>query len=234
MLTVVLILMTAFTLLPVQDGPPPGEIAPTQDVTVAGEAAAPPDTTATDAPAPLRVPDVTEDELVLGDINAPETIIVYSSLICPQCAAWHTEGLPQLIAGPVSTGYTRVVTRYVPLEELSAVAAAVVRCAVKENQMNVAGALFENHAALLAGTMTETDWQLAGVAASGRTREEIVTCLEDPATLQATRQALDAAVAAGVQGVPSFFVNGLLASSSLPVDGSGETQAEQPPSSPAT
>ena len=52
------------------------------------------------------------------------------------------------------------------------------------------------------------DWYAAGVAASGRTQAEIDACLADPATLNGIRAEIAGATAAGVQGTPSFFVNG--------------------------
>lgn len=42
--------------------------------------------------------------------------------------------------------------------------------------------------------------------------EQIQTCLADPATLNTLRAGVEAARAAGVQGTPTFFVNGRMVS----------------------
>lgn len=47
-----------------------------------------------------------------------------------------------------------------------------------------------------------------GVAASGRTRDEISACLNEPATAAALEAQVNGAVAAGVDGTPALFVNG--------------------------
>ena len=45
----------------------------------------------------MAAPISTEDaikERILGDVNAPITIIEYSSLTCPHCASFHADTLP--------------------------------------------------------------------------------------------------------------------------------------------
>lgn len=201
MLINTLTLMAVLGFSPMQDVPVPAEAMPSQDVAANQD---------TPPPAPQPIPEIMDNELILGEADAPATLVVYSSLVCTQCAAWHIEGLPRVIAAQIAEGELRLVTRFVPTEpdQLSAVASGIVRCAVKDNQMNVAGALFENLPALFDGTMDAMNWQLAGVAASGRTREEIVACLQAPETMQAVRDDSEAAAAAGLVGVPTFFLNG--------------------------
>ena len=91
---------------------------------------------------------------------------------------------------------------------VSVPAAAIARCARPENYYEVAKALFEHQPALLAGGVIE-DWYAVGVAASGRTREEIETCFADEATLRDLNEEVRIGKAAGIQGVPAFFVNGV-------------------------
>ena len=80
---------------------------------------------------------------------------------------------------------------------------------------DVASALMTGQAAIIAGGPL-ADWYAAGVAASGRTQAEIDACLADPATLNGIRAEMSGAQTAGVQGTPSFFVNGrAVADSSL-------------------
>jgi hypothetical protein len=55
-------------------------------------------------------------ELTLGDPAAPITIVEYSSLTCPHCAAFHTETLPALKEKYVDTGQVLVKFRPFPLD----------------------------------------------------------------------------------------------------------------------
>lgn len=45
-------------------------------------------------PEPIRAADLGESSI--GDPAAPVTIIEYSSMTCPHCAAFHAETLPEL------------------------------------------------------------------------------------------------------------------------------------------
>ncbi|WP_426041918.1 thioredoxin domain-containing protein [Brevundimonas sp. TWP2-3-4b1] len=160
------------------------------------------------------VPPVTEDELVLGDIDAPVTIIAYTSLVCRNCAAWHEEVLPRIIETEIATGRARLVYRQLPTDPraISEVATGIVQCAVRENRMNVAGALFDAQQTMIDGGPV-MDWYLAGIEASGRNRTEIEACLADPATIPALRAVRASGIAAGVTTMPEFFVNGSLVAS---------------------
>lgn len=158
----------------------------------------------------LPIPEVASGELILGEANAPVTLVVYTSMVCIQCAAWHADVLPQLIEQEIATGRVRLVLRQLPIApvQVSSIAAGIIRCAVQDNQMNVAGALFANLEAFREEQILDLDWYLTGIAASGRTREEVETCLADPSTLSDIQEGANAARAAGVARVPAVFVNG--------------------------
>ena len=65
----------------------------------------------------------------------------------------------------------------------------------------------DGQAALRAGGEV-ADWYATAIAASGKTRPEIEACLARPETMADLRASMEGAVAAGVTGTPSFFVNG--------------------------
>lgn len=195
-------LMAALAFAPVQDLAPVVEAPSAADVVLS------------------PIPEVTDDELVLGEADAPVTIVQYTSMDCLGCAAWHSDVLPEVIGRQIASGRARYVMRQFPTNpvQVSSIAAGIIRCSVKERQMNVAGALFQNLPALRSDEMWDLDWYLTGIAVSGRTREEIEACLTDPATLTSVRAVTQGALAAGVASVPAFFVNGTLMS-----DGSAES-----------
>jgi len=180
--------------------------APAQDV--------PPPETSPAAVAATSVPEVTPDELILGPIDAPVTLIAYISAICPNCAKWHAEVLPRIIENQIATGRIRLVLRQAPTRPaiVSEPAAGIVYCASSDKRVDVIAALFENLPAMEEDRLSVLDWHLVGVASSGRTREEMDTCLADTATLLAVRSVADGAIAGGALSVPAFFVNGTLVS----------------------
>ena len=69
-----------------------------------------------------------EHDRVLGDPDAPVTLIEYSSLTCPHCARVHTETIPQVKKEWVDSGKVRVINRHFPLDRLALFAALVAEC----------------------------------------------------------------------------------------------------------
>lgn len=154
-------------------------------------------------------PPVTAADRVLGRADAPVTVIEYASFTCSHCGDWHTTIYPAFKARFVDTGQVRLVFRDLPTPpvQVAAQAAGIARCAAPERFYEVASTLMNGQAALLGGAPI-ADWFGAAIAVSGKSQAEIRTCLEDPATLQGIRTGVAGATAAGVQGTPSFFING--------------------------
>lgn len=152
---------------------------------------------------------VTSSDRILGRADAPVTVIEYASFVCSHCAAWHTTVLPTFKTRFIDTGQVRLVFRNLPTQpiQVSARAAAIANCAAPARFFDVASSLMHGQAAIIDGGPVAT-WYDNAVAASGRTPAQIDTCLADPATLAGINASLDLASSAGVQGTPSFFVNG--------------------------
>ena len=155
------------------------------------------------------LPAVSATDRVLGRADAPVTVIEYASFVCNHCANWHTTVLPSFKARFIDTGQVRLVYRNLPTPpaQVAARAAGIARCAVPARFFDVASSFMTGQQAIIDGAPL-ADWYAAGVAASGRTEAQIDACLADPATLNGIRAEVAGASAAGVQGTPSFFVNG--------------------------
>ncbi|MGH7028545.1 DsbA family protein [Brevundimonas sp.] len=170
---------------------------------------------AADAPSATRaatvaaVPAVTAADRVLGRADAPVTVIEYASFTCSHCAAWTNEVLPTFKARYIDTGKVKLVFRDMPTQptQVAATAAAIGRCAAPNKFFDVAHHFMAGQAAAFASGDAR-DWYLGAVAVSGRTQSQMEVCLTDPATQQAMEHDVEAALAAGVEGTPTFFVNG--------------------------
>ena len=159
--------------------------------------------------APAAVPAVTAADRVLGRADAPVTVIEYASFTCSHCAAWTNEVLPTFKARYIDTGKVRLVFRDLPTQpvQVAATAAAIGRCAAPEKFFDVAHHFMAGQAAAFASGDAR-DWYMGAIAVSGRTQPQIEACLAAPATGEALQHDVQAAVAAGVEGTPTFFVNG--------------------------
>ncbi len=154
-------------------------------------------------------PAVTATDRVLGRADAPVTVIEYASFVCSHCAHWHTTVYPAFKARFIDTGQVKLVFRDVPTNpvQVAARAAGLGLCAAPSRFFDVASSLMNGQAAVIDGAPV-ADWLAAGVAVSGRTQAQIDACLRDPETMALLRAEMAGATAAGVQGTPSFFVNG--------------------------
>ena len=68
-------------------------------------------------------------EKVLGDENAPITLIEYASLTCHHCATFHNEVLPKIKSDYIDTGKLKFIYRDFPLDHYALMASMVARCA---------------------------------------------------------------------------------------------------------
>lgn len=167
------------------------------------------------AQATSGLPAVSASDRVLGRADAPVTVIEYASFVCSHCAHWHTTVLPAFKTRFIDTGQVRLVFRNLPTNptQVGARAAGIARCAVPGRFFDVASSFMNGQAAIFDGAPLAT-WYANGIAASGRTEAQIDACLADPATLNGIRAEVAGANAAGVEGTPSFFVNGRAVSDS--------------------
>ena len=153
------------------------------------------------------VPPVTAADRVIGRADAPVTVIEYASFTCPHCAHWFTDILPVFKARFIDTGRVRLVLRNLPTApaEIAMTAAGIARCAPADRYLAVAGSFYRGQAAMIAGGTT---WFPDAIAAGGMTSAQIQTCFADPTVNTNLQAEIQAAQAAGVQGTPTFFVNG--------------------------
>jgi protein-disulfide isomerase len=154
----------------------------------------------------LMVPGPLGDK-VLGDPNAPVTIIEYASMTCPHCQRFHTETYPTLKAKYIDTGKVKFVLREFPLDSLAFGAFMLARC-TGDQYFPVIDTLFDR----------QEEWAFArdpvtaiiGVLHPfGIGDKEFDTCIAD----QALFEHIDDVAARGsdifgVDGTPTFFVNG--------------------------
>lgn len=147
-------------------------------------------------------------ERSLGDPDAPVTIIEYSSLTCPHCAAFHNEVLPDLKERYIETGKVRMIFRDFPLNEPAVDAAVLAHCAGEDRYVGFLDVLFQ----------TQPNWSSAANPRDalkqlgklgGLAESDIDACFNDEAMQNAVLQSrLDGSNEHQVQSTPTFVVNG--------------------------
>lgn len=149
---------------------------------------------------------------ILGDAAAPVELAEYASTTCGHCRAFHEEVFPQLKAKYIDTG--KVKLRWVVLptapEPLSLAGAAIARCAGEARFFDVIDAMFDAQDKLfeVAGNPRQLQQELNAIGATfNLTPDQVGTCLDDEAVMNATRAAL-ADMPATITGTPSFVIGG--------------------------
>lgn len=147
-------------------------------------------------------------EQILGNPDAPVTLIEYASLTCPHCAQFHTEILPDLKERYIATGKVRLIYRDFPLDERALMAAALAHCAGPDRYFGFIDVLFE----------TQSSWAQAGdyLAAlkrlgklGGMNDAQIDQCLADEELIDGILQTrLDGQNDHQVSSTPTLVING--------------------------
>ncbi|HEC14544.1 MAG TPA: DsbA family protein, partial [Rhodospirillales bacterium] len=82
-------------------------------------------------------------EKVMGNPNAPVTIIEYASLSCSHCKAFHRDSLPKIKKEYIDTGKVKLIYRDFPLGSLALAGSMLARCAGTLKFFGMVDALFK-------------------------------------------------------------------------------------------
>lgn len=174
----------------------------------------------TGAPQPsvsaTQVMQLTSHDSILGNANAPVTLIEYGDYQCPFCGQFFSQTQPQIVADYVNTGKVRMVFRnFAFLGPESTAAAQAAECAEEQNK------LWAYHDALYAGKVA--DDQKGGsedngffnralflklASQVGLNVPQFTSCFDSNKYASQVAQERSDAAAAGVNSTPTVFING--------------------------
>lgn len=166
----------------------------------------------------------------IGNPNARIKLVEYFSLTCPHCAEFAHEGGSRLFQTYVSSGQVSVEYRNYVLNAYDLAAAFLTRCASPREYFNFSHELLGTQPSWMGRMQGLTDAQrnelrglqplqamqrivgLLGLEQAatrhGISPAEQRACLADQAGLDRIGTMKQAAEAAGVNGTPTFFING--------------------------
>jgi len=158
-----------------------------------------------------------------GDMGmgAPEgakvTVVEYASVTCGHCAVWQAQVWPEFKAKYVDTNKVRYVFREFPTDPIPVATAGflMARCAGEAKYFDVIHEIMASQPELFSGAPPRT--VLLRIAqGAGLTEEQFQTCVTDQDSIKAMETRVRAGIDAGIQGTPTFMVNGVkVADSSL-------------------
>jgi protein-disulfide isomerase len=151
---------------------------------------------------------VRDGERILGQPEAPITIIEYSSLTCPHCASFHKDTLPTIKKNWIEPGKARLVYRDFPLDGLALRAAALAQCVEGEAYFGFLDALFRGQSRWArAKDPTAALAQLARLA--GIDQKTFDGCISDKDVMdRLLKQKVEGTQAYDIESTPTFIING--------------------------
>ena len=166
----------------------------------------------------------------MGKPAAPVTLVEFGSLTCSHCADFARDGVPPLIANYVKIGKVSYEYRNYVLNGLDVSASLVARCAGPKGFFGMAETLYSTQAAwtgkvtglptaekdrlkaLPEGDRLDRIAEIAGlIEVAGRygvPAARAHACAKDQAALDRLTAMVEAAEALGVEGTPTFLLNG--------------------------
>lgn len=153
------------------------------------------------------------EEMVMGNADAPVTVIEYGSFTCPHCANFHTGPFQQLKANYIETGKVRFIYREVYFDRVGLWAGMVARCGGADSYFDISDRIYVQQSSWAAGgSANEILSNLARIGMdAGLSEEQIGACLNDGEMAEALVAVFEKNAAAdGIRSTPSFVIDGEL------------------------
>ncbi len=155
---------------------------------------------------------ISENDFVIGDEDAPVTIIEYASMSCSHCANFHKNTLPELKTEYIDTGKVRMIFRDFPFNYPALLGSMMMRCIPNEVRYDYMNVLYQLQSNWVNRDPTVTKKELYKIMQSGgMTKDEFDSCYSN---LDIENEILEAVMAAqndfNIRSTPSFIVNGNL------------------------
>lgn len=155
-------------------------------------------------------------EKVLGEADAPVTIIEYASMTCGHCANFHNNTLPEIKANYIDTGKAKLIVREFPFDPRAEAGFMLARCA-DDRYFAMVDVLFKQQQSW-AGVENARAALLQIARLAGFSQESFEACLTDQKLLDDVRSVrARGASEFGVDATPTFFINGNKYSGALTV-----------------
>ncbi len=157
-----------------------------------------------------------DDDAVIGDEDAPVTIIEFSDYECPFCQRHYQQTYGQIKKDYIDTGKVKYVLRDFPLSfhPQAQKAAEAAECA---GEIGGDEAYFKMHDKLFGeGVASGVTGFKSYAKAIGLDSEKFDDCLDSGKMASEVSKDMTEGGAVGVQGTPAFFINGKMISGAQP------------------
>ena len=158
---------------------------------------------------PLKIS--ADNDPIIGNPNAPVTIIEFSDFQCPFCARFHIQTLPAIMNEYINDGKVKLVFRDFPIQSIHSnalLASVAAECANEQGKFKeMHDKLFEN----------QNEWNNKNTdnviilfnqysSEMGIGKKEFDSCLKNEKYIKEIQKDLDDGRTYGISGTPGFFI----------------------------
>lgn len=162
---------------------------------------------------------------IIGESDAPITVIEYASMTCPHCRAFHENVWPDIKRDYVDTGKVKFIVRPFPFagDRRGEAAFMLAKCAPNNNYYAMLDSLFSTQDIWADGSKNPVPELTRLSKLAGMSTSDFESCLSRQDLLDqivsSRRKAMDDF---GVRSTPTFFINSRKFSGDLTVEGLGK------------
>lgn len=152
------------------------------------------------------------EDMVLGEADAPVTVIEYASFTCPHCANFHAGAFKELKKNYIDTGKIRFIHREVFFDRYGLWAGMVARCGGADRYFGVADLVYSGQRDWTKGEPANIAENLRRIGrTAGLSNEQLDACLQDANLAESLVAWNDTNTRAdGINATPSFVIDGEL------------------------
>ncbi len=155
---------------------------------------------------------IKENDFILGEKDAPVTIIAYESMSCSHCADFHNNTLENIKTEYIDTGIVKFVFRDFPFNYPALAGSMLMRCVPNEVRYEYMNALYKLQKGWIRKEHKDTRKELYKIMQSGGMQQsEFDQCLNN---IDLENDILEGVMNAqrefNIRSTPSFIVNGVL------------------------
>jgi len=153
------------------------------------------------------------DDYVLGNADAPVTLVEYASVGCVACAQWHRSVYPEVKSTYVDTGKVKYVYRPFPAgqPDMANAGHKLALCADRNNFFKNIKLQFDRQSQIMDMGRKPNGLRQAYISlakASGLSEDEFVGCMADPNIKARYDAFIQLGYDQGVAATPTVFING--------------------------
>ncbi|MBN1645001.1 thioredoxin domain-containing protein [Candidatus Woesearchaeota archaeon] len=155
------------------------------------------------------------NEPMLGDSDAPVEMIIFDDFQCPFCARFEQQSFLEIKKDYIDTGKVKFIYMHFPLgfHSMAGPAALATECAHEQGKFwELHDKIFANQGALSEDNLKKWAEEL------GLDMDKFNSCYDSGKYIEQIQTEMALGQSAGIQGTPSFLINGKLAVGALPME----------------